>query len=152
MKNYITYGKGNTFIKDKLPRVEDLNLTEWYFNKVPHTFWGSPVNAKYGWKDWCESEEYNLENLSTSFLWTLKPEAKILCIDKLEDLDKVPFIRDHIGISIDFKTIIKEYDALEICMDNDYIGHMFTSDKEICFNGYDCDSIMVFNRDMIIPL
>lgn len=160
MKTYITYGMGNKFNRELLPKVEDLDIRCTIMNKVPGTFWGSPVDAEYGWKNWCEDNDYDYTSLTkdNSFLWTLKPEAKILYIESLDDIEKkVPFVRLAIYVElektyIDFETIIKEYDAMELCSDNGAIGHMFVSDKELCFNSWDCDSIMVFNRDMIVPI
>lgn len=157
MKTYITYGKGNKFNKELLPKVEDLKIQYDCINKVPNTFWGSPIDAEYGWKNWCEDNEYSILTEDDSFLWTLKPEAKILYIESLDDIyKKVPFVRrTEYGFEntyIDFETIIKEYDAMELCSNNGTIGHRFASDKEICFNTWDCDSIMVFNRDMIVPI
>ena len=158
MKTYITYGKGNKFDKDKLPKVEDLKIELSCLNKVRKTLWGSPVDANYGWKEWCEDNGFHTELLTddNSFKWTLKPEARILYIEDLGDLEKVPFITKNeyafMETYIDFESIIKSYDAMEICMDEHYIGHMFVSKEEIAFNSWDCDSIMVFNREMIIPL
>lgn len=162
MKTYITYGKGNIFDKEKLPKVEDLEIELSCLNKVRKTLWGSPIDANYGWKQWCEDNGFNTELLteSNSFCWTLKKEAKILYIEDLQDIfDKVPFIKaplyegsTYMETFIDFKKIIAKYDAMEICMDNGYFGHMFVDKREQCFNSWDCDSIMVFNREMIIPL
>lgn len=160
MKIYITYGKGNSFDKEKLPKVEDLEIELSPINKIQKTLWGSPIDANYGWKDWCESESFNTNKLLNSFQWTLKPEAKVLYIEDLQDIfDKVPFIEAPLfkGSSwkstfVDFKKIISEYDAMEISMDNGYLGHMFVDKREECFNSWDCDSIMVFNREMIVPL
>ena len=37
-------------------------------------------------------------------------------------------------------------------MDKYYFGHTFISEEELAFNTWDCDSIMVFNREMIVPI
>lgn len=158
MKTYITYGKGDKFDINKLPPKELLDTRQSVINKVGGAFWGSPVDADFGWKDWCENENFctHLLTPDNCFKWTLNPMAKVLYIEEMEDLDKVPFIESEYGLPsmlyVDFKTIVEEYDAMEICMDKYYFGHMFKSEKEICFNSWDCDSIMVFNRDMIIPI
>ena len=152
---YITYGKGDHFIKEKIPKLEELKIEHSCINKIEKAFWGSPVNANYGWKQWCEDNEFRIDRLEQSFRWTLKPEAKILYVKDLEDLQKVPFIKDNesvLSLYIDFESIIKNYDAMEICMDKYYFGHTFISEEELAFNTWDCDSIMVFNREMIVPI
>lgn len=158
MKKYITYGKGNKLDINKLLPLNELDLTNNGINKVYNTLWGSPIDAEYGWKNWCIDNDFHLEAFSegNSFCWTLKPTARILTISNEDDLVKVPFTctRKN-GLTyfeqfyVDFKTITKTYDAVEL--EDGFIGHRFTSPKEICFNSWDCESIMVLNRDVIVP-
>lgn len=161
MKKYITYGKGNKLDINKLPPLSELDLRPNGINKVYRTLWGSPVDAEYGWKAWCLDNEFNLEALSenNSFCWTLKPTARILTISNEDDLAKVPFTRnkmallhnpDYFSTYIDYyKIVAKSYDAVEL--EDGVIGHRFSSPEEICFNSWDCESIMVLNRDAIVP-
>lgn len=155
-KKYITYGKGNVFCKDLLPDKNDLDTKISFINKVPGTLWGSPIDAKYGWEKWCKDWNFHLELLrkDNCFTWSLKPTAKVLYISSIKDLNKIPYVKQNMflfeNVFVDYSKIIQEYDAMELCMDNGHIGHMFVSEEEQCFNSWDCDSIMVFNKEMII--
>lgn len=166
MKTYITYGHGNTLNLDKIPRLQDLQLeyinTGEYNNKVMNTLWGSPVDSKFSWKSFCDSENFLLteDHFQTHFLWTMKENSKILTVETLKDLEKVPFIFNNefpfgyiLGVCIDFKTIVDEgYVAVELSHEVMPIGHMFINPKEQAFNFWDCSSIMVLDKDYILPL
>lgn len=153
MKTYITYGKGNVLDTSRLPDLNELDLTPSFINKIPGTLWGSPVDANFGWKEWCHNNDFHTTSFKTSFKWTIKEDSRLLFISTLEDLEKVPFVETEFGLlQIDFQKIANDYDAMEISMDNLYIGHMFLSEKERAFNSWDCDSIMVLNKDIIIPV
>ena len=52
-------------------------------NKPKLAFWGSPLNARFGWKDWCESEEWG-DTEGDKVIWTLQEGSKILCIIREE--------------------------------------------------------------------
>ncbi len=85
MKKYITYGLGNKFYTEKL--LTDLTCE---IGKPRHAWWGSPIDAEYGWKQWCENEDWfptpisatTLELISSTIeeyfspdnaiIWTLK--------------------------------------------------------------------------------
>ena len=165
MKTYITYGHGNTLNLDKIPRLQDLQLeyinTSECNNKVKNTLWGSPVDSRFSWKQFCYSENFLLteEHFQTHFLWTMKNNSKILTIETLNDLEKVPFIIDNdfgciFGACIDFNTIVKDgYVAIELSHEVMPIGHMFTGNlKEEAFYCWDCSSIMVLDKDYIVQL
>src|SRR5690606_41763411 len=52
--------------------------------------WTSPINSNWGWKDWCESENFRDCNEANSFKLKFKPDAKIMIIDSLKDLLDLP--------------------------------------------------------------
>ena len=59
-------------------------------------FWGSRENTtyeygriSYGWKEWCRDTKYRVEKLKRSFRFRLSDSAKILLIEKPEDLVSV---------------------------------------------------------------
>ena len=160
MKTYITYGQGNKFIPELLPDKSYIRNPKNSINKPNNCWWGSPIDAEYGWKQWCESNEYDEELVKDDadrIYWTLSEDAKVLEINTLDDLIKVPYLEkdkeDSYAYSpsiIDFEKICRDYDAVELT--NSCIGHYFINDKEIAFNAWDCESIVVLNKDKIIPI
>ena len=54
-KIYITYNNKDTEFNKDLIKT---SLKPNYINKPTEAFWGSPENAEYGWKEWCESNEF----------------------------------------------------------------------------------------------
>lgn len=162
--------KGNKFIEfihygsDRFdPRLmmdqSRTNMT--CINKPNAGLWASPVNSDWGWKDWCESEEFYKSDFSKYFVFRLKNNAKILTIRSLKDWDKVlnkVFKDHHINIlenpffNIDinerdmiWRYICKKYDAILVIMNDNY-GEMHMNFE---FNSWDCDSIVVFNSEVV---
>lgn len=156
MKTYITYG---FVIED--PKKIVTNLDE-CINKPKKALWGSPVDAEFGWRDWCESEDWwpsrrNQEKedyFNESFKWTLKEGSKILTINKVEDLNDIyraGLIRPNPygSAALDFYRILDAgYSAVELT--DGYIGHMFVNRLESSFNSWDCESIVVLNPDKVV--
>ena len=108
MKTYITYGF-NHFDKNIFGIAENSTI-ENFLNKPQNAWWGSPVDAKFGWKEWCKSERYGIlangdKNIDY-IKWKLNENAKLLYIKNYSDLLKIPFIEENIGefsdIKIDF--------------------------------------------------
>lgn len=137
-KIYIHYGHAafdpSLFVKIR-------NNSPW--NKPIGGLWASPVNATFGWKDWCEAEEFRECIENNSFKFTL-PGANVLTINSVEDLRKAPTL-DYNGIGwiIDFERCIKlGYDAIELNISKSH---------ELYWElyGWDCDSILVMNPDKI---
>lgn len=153
MKTYITYG----FVLED-PKNIVTNLDE-CINKPKKALWGSPVDAEFGWRDWCENEEWwpggEPDYFDKSFKWTLKDGSKVLTINTigdLEDLDKRGYF-DHRGpfmfdSRLNFHRILEDgYSAVELT--DGYIGHYFKNDLEMSFNSWDCESIVVLDPDKV---
>lgn len=108
--------------------------------------WASPINAKRGWKDWYEAEDFRECIEENSFRFTLS-EANIFIIDSVDKLKELPVIKDPIRKSIstliDFEKCIElGYDAIELNL---------SADPKLYWElyGWDCDSILVMNPDKI---
>ena len=154
MKTYITYG----FILEDPSKIVT-NLDE-VINKPKKALWGSPIDAEFGWRDWCEGEDWwpggEPDYFDKSFKWTLKEGSKILTINKVEDLDDIyraGLMRPNkYGfIALDFYRILDVgYSAVELT--DGHIGHMFVNRLEDSFNSWDCESIVVLDPDAIILL
>lgn len=126
-------------------------LTKTYLNQLknrtlPKPFgglWASRVNAKWGWKDWCESEEFRECNKNNSFSFVISDVAKILQINSVKDIENLPLIsKNSSWICLDFEELSRDYDAIEVNI---------SEDEMLYWNlyGWDCDSILVMNPDVI---
>ena len=170
MKKYVTYGFGTIFNQNML--ITDLH--DGGNDKPRKAWWGSPINADYGQKEWCLDNYYliyedkNLsfeENAANYFaddnkiIWTLDSKAKILFVNDLEDLYdylELGYIvskEEQYGyprFKWDFYKVLKDgYSAIELT--NAYLGHGFRSPIEDLMNCWDCESIVVLDQDVIVP-
>jgi hypothetical protein len=123
--------------------------------------WGSPVGAKYGWKEWNESNDFVKCDENNSFRFRLKKDAKILIIDAedklclLPDADMPPVSSELYSERysdlysdkkfIDFEKLVElGYDAVEVLISE--CQSLYTT-----LYGWDCDSVLVLNKDAIEP-
>jgi hypothetical protein len=91
--------------------------------------WGSDINAKFSWKDWCEENDFFKNDFNKSFKFKLKKYSNILTITNCSQIYKLPTqngkLFEQYGISInmmlyiDFEKLKKTYDALEILISSD---------------------------------
>lgn len=107
--------------------------------------WASRVNADYGWKDWCYDNEFADCNVDNSFKFTLQDNAKILEVHKYDDVKKYIIENELFSLfpTFDFVKIFQEYDGMELFLSDDF---------SLRFNGFyawDCDSIVIWNKDII---
>ena len=153
MKNeYVTYGFGNIIDKSKIetnlaPRI--------YANKPLSAWWGSPINATYGWKEFCIDNKFkNKSYFATNnrVKWTL--DGKIFVINNEDDLQDakdhnlMKYYKDHNLFCFDFiKMKDNGYDAIELKAY--YIGHNPYGDLAASLWGWDCESIVVLNPNKI---
>jgi hypothetical protein len=133
----ITYGCGNSF--DELKFKSPANhLRSFYMNKPSGGLWSSPVDSKYGWRDWADSN--NFGDLSTSFRFTFK--GNIAVVDDYESLCKLPSLELPFinGVPIiNFNRMIKLYDGI------------FVRGRGLHYlNAWDCETVLVFNRESIL--
>lgn len=132
------------------------------FNKPTGGLWASPVDAEYGWADWCENEqmaEFNPEQ-GNSFEFELAASARVLTINCAADTDGLPLqegqtpvpdlmadalfsIKRPLILPVDFESLAQEYDAILFNFSNDYglYNAMY---------GWDCDSLLVLNKEVIV--
>lgn len=167
MNTYVTYGLGNRFDTTKI----HTDLTS-FADKPKAAWWGSPVDAKFGWKDWCmkaywipgdygigeaDFDSYFSDN--NKILWTLVDDAKVLYINEIKDLDTC--LESGLIVKLneegynryrwDFnKVLATGYTAIELT--DAMIGHYFVKDIELIMNGWDCESIVVLDPSKIIIL
>lgn len=128
--------------------------------------WASRVDATYGWKDWCENENFRECIDEHSFLFSLKPDANVVMVHCLKDLFEIPEAdtsnyyseREHIfdfidDYRIDFEECLNEgIDAIELGWYGDEWADVKDDDMYMALYGWDCDCILVLNPDVIIPI
>lgn len=118
------------------------------FNKPANGFWGTPINGGYTWRDYCQDElPYLCYLLNKVCLFRLKPGAKMIRIEKKEDVEEIKHYQKE-GIystsyPLDYEQLAKEYDAIE-WWKNDFTHWQFY--------GWDIDSIVVLNASAIEPI
>ena len=159
-KKYITYfHKDKKFDPTKLRTIiGNVSL----INKPEKAFWGSPVNAEFGWKEWCQCEDFGSYDWNNYVIWSLEPNCKILRIDWddivhkeiLEDYLTIPYEFMATGCSwfencLDFKKL-KTDGIVAVELMNPAIGHSFKYDLEMMFNSWDCESIVVLDETKIV--
>lgn len=142
----IVYGKSK-FCPSKFDPIKN---RAWI--KPKGGLWSSPIDSKWGWKDWCESEEFNIEKLSEFFEFTFK--GKLLKIDSIEDASKLPWIK-HPGFELsfflsaspDYEKIVKEYDGILLTEKGE---NQTRFAKGHSFYGWDCETVLIMNPSSII--
>ena len=111
--------------------------------------WGSPVTSPYGHRWFCESENFRLDSLKTHFNFFLKQDTKLLYLTNKNEL-KSAYEKGYLlkldGLfwyNVDFEKISNDYDAI-----------LFIRNSETHFPlyGWDYDSVLVLNKEKIIPV
>lgn len=121
--------------------------------------WASRKNASFGWKEWCEREEFRECDVRCSFEFTMRDESKIATISTLSQLAKLPSTKKQDRTSplstylIDFEKCLQNgIDAIELCWYGDEFSDVVSGGLYYALYGWDCDSIVVLNPDAVIPL
>ncbi len=114
--------------------------------------WTSPVYSDYGWKDWCETEEFSGFAIGNYFILSLKPEAKILKIDSEKDLNKwvsLPILERAIDSLLDYEELSKHFDCIWLTIkgQNDT---RFSHPASLY--GWDCETVLLFNSNCVTSL
>lgn len=139
---YIHYGH-QQFDSSLFTEIKNCN-----FVKPNGGLWASNVNAEYGWKDWCTENDFRECNEENSFKFKLKSGTKVLKIDSKNILKELPTVNipyNFSWVNLDFEEIKKSYDAIEVLISNDD-GLYYD------LYGWDCDSLLVLNKECIETL
>ena len=143
---------GNDHFKKTL--VKNIKQRDFGWGKPFGGFWACRTDADLSWKDYCEMEEFRLDCFDKHFDFTLKDNAKILLIKNISEFVNIKkeheewFLKNEyiqfcdLSETFDFVKLSTLFDGIEI-----YAG----SDRELYFKfyGWDCDSIVIFNRDIV---
>ena len=91
VKNLVVvhYGK-NRFIKSKFIKIKNSP----YWVKPDGGLWTSPVDSKWSWKEWCDSEPVNLYGWDVETVLVLnkkccfEPHTRVVLSEKILSLQK----------------------------------------------------------------
>lgn len=145
MNTYIHYGC-NAFDINKFTAPRNRK----YFNKPFGGLWASRMDAEYGWKQWCEAENFCECSEDNSFLFTISDNANILYINCVDDVERLPDQKIDLSLTcvktVDFEQLIANgIDAIEFNISNDW-------DLYMALYGWDCDSTLILNPNIIKTL
>ena len=150
MKTYIHYGSPK-FSNDEWQPIRNENWMK------PHGgLWASAIDAPYGWKDWNETSNYMKCEEENSFKFKLAEGAKILIIDSEKALKQLipnglSSMNGHIRgegsarqYYLNFEVLAKRYDVIDFQLSKD------PNELYWLMYGWDCDSILVLNKNVIV--
>ena len=147
-KTYIHYGSDKFDSNKFLPIV---NQDHDWTKPKQGGLWASAVGAEYGWKEWCIGNEMFQGCLKKSFTFDLSPSARVCHLRSVNDLKKLPKLPHIVQSSyykVDFEKAMEEYDAIEIHL-SDEVTDNFEQGLYFRLYGWDCDSILIMNPDII---
>jgi hypothetical protein len=120
-----------------------------YSSKPNGGLWASAVDATWGWKDWCKSEKFMRCTEDNCFSFHLAPTANVLVIDSADCLEGLPRLETgefshDLWVTLDFEKLRDSgVDAIELVL---------SADQRLYWElyGWDCDSILIMNPDIIV--
>lgn len=151
-KKYIHYGH-SSFDRNLFVPIRNREM----FVKPFGGLWASSVDAKWGWYDWCRAENFNLNRLSESFKFTLSDDARVIHIRSVADLKNLPnqelpeWFDGSLWKNIDFEKLLADgVDAVELHLSEEVLtDHSFGEGLYWQLYGWDCDSILIMNPDVV---
>lgn len=145
---YVHYGSMQF---DPTKRFPIRNERHW---SKPHGgLWASRKNATFGWKNWCIENEFKKCDVANSFEFTMKDEDRVVVINTLAQLRRLPKVESGITIwsCIDFEKCLRlGIDAIELCWYGDEYQAVANGDLHFELYRWDCDSIVVLNPNAIV--
>lgn len=108
--------------------------------------WTSPLNTKWGWKEWCEAENFNIYKIDKFFNVTFT--GNILVIDSEKDLDKLKW-KKHCSYvwHIDFEEMVNNgVDAIWLTQEGEADTRLLHPRS---LYGWDCESVLIMNKEKI---
>lgn len=149
VRRYIHYGHSSF---DRNLFIPIRNQERWV---KPHGgLWASSVDAGYGWKDWCISNGFKIERLVEYFEFTLSDDTRVLHIYDVAQLSELPQIEGpDMWCCLDFEQLLSDgYGAVELHLSEekrDKLSCVFAKGLYWELYGWDCDSILIMNPDVV---
>lgn len=107
--------------------------------------------SEYGWRDWCADNIPWLLGGASSFCFTLRPDTNVIRLRSVYDVLELVNMRPEFlakplqdnKICLDFEHMVGSgVDALEVSIKG--LAQMF--------EGWDCDSLLVMNPDVVVTV
>lgn len=138
----ITFGKGDAFDSGKFERIANRD-----FVKPSGGLWASPVDARFGWREWCNSETFG--NLKSQFEFYYS--GNVMRIDSLADVQQMPY-RKVFG-----KFEYPDFEAIERTgIDAIWLTERGEQQTRFSFPrnlyGWDCECVLVMNPAGVLML
>lgn len=115
-----------------------------YFSKPGGGLWASPVGVRFGWREWCLSEDFGLERLDSHIEFAYR--GRVLIVDCVEDLDRLRWFRDrtyHELVFPDFEAMLASgVDAIWLTERGENATR-YTIGRNLY--GWDCECVLVMN-------
>lgn len=144
---FIHYG-ASEFERDKFETIKNIP----YFCKPSGGLWASPVDSEWGWHDWASSEGFNTDRLNEYFEFEIAGDVAV--IDSWQDARKLLLWSfEDVGChgaclkSIDFECNC--YDAILLTVQGERETRFH---DRYSLYGWDCESVLVLNPEVIVPL
>lgn len=130
-------------------------------NKPLGGLWACPTkDVDATWYEWSITQDFKTEKLDKHFDFTIKDNAKILVINDVEQLTDLPRTKIPEDLEcvissfssnedIDFETLAKEYDGMLVYIYRSKEAPELFSGIFYKLYGWDVDSLLVFNPDII---
>lgn len=120
--------------------------------------WASRVDSDYGWWDFCQNQRYELGSLRTHFDFMIQEGARVHTIRTMDDIKMLP-MRDNPMPAIygpylpDFVECLRQgIDAVELLWYDSRFHTEESGPVGRALRTWDCDSIVILNPKMIIPI
>jgi len=94
--------------------------------------WTSPANSEYGWRDWCEDENWGRSDDDSVYRLTVDGSVDIYVIDSHDDLR---FSKRY----PDYESVFKEYDGIHLTREGQ-IDTRIGSEADLC--GWDVECVL----------
>ena len=132
---------------------------DYYLNKPYGGLWATPSSSNYTWRDWCIDNDYKADSIGYDrFTFYLSDTARVFHIRSVEDANKLPTIKpfkyrftDPLNIKMfsfdwgyNWEKIVEQYDAVQLHLNEN------PWDLHFLLYGWDLDSIVVLNPDVIV--
>jgi hypothetical protein len=127
---------------DSFDPTKFVNVSNRQWIKPLGGLWTSPVESEWGWKEWCEAEEFNTHKLTKSVRFNFT--GMTITIDREADLQLLPWNGSSSFIrGIDFEKLVRNGIHAIHLTEQGQNETRFSS--PFTLYGWDCESVLVMN-------
>lgn len=141
----IHYGSSH-FEMSRYHPIREWSVIGW--TKPLGGLWTSPVNSKFGWRQWCEANQYK-DDFNEWF--KLKYNGNTIVIDSVKDLDKLPWkTSEKILTYPRFEPLMEQgVDAIFLTERGQWKTRL-SHPKNLY--GWDCETVLILNPKSIVEI